>query len=123
MLTLTGSEQGQVVAVCHQWGLAPAPIFAIIEAEGGSAYHLIKAVQCSEPTITTFIKALDVACRSYVHALSDEAMATGLVRVAVMARLQRRWAPLGVDNDPKNLNANWLTNVLSQWEKREPVSV
>lgn len=122
MAVLSPSENGTVRAICHEWGLDPNPILAIIEAEGGSARHLITAVQCSIPEIKTFDKAVDVACRSYVHAMSDVIKREELLRNTVVGLLASRWAPPNAENDPTNLNPNWGPNVLSLWRRRDPVS-
>lgn len=34
--------------------------------------------------------------------------------------MQSRWAPIGAENDPKNLNANWAPNVRSLLKKIAP---
>jgi hypothetical protein len=34
--------------------------------------------------------------------------------------MQRRWAPIGAENDPNNLNANWAPNVRYYLQRQYP---
>jgi hypothetical protein len=34
--------------------------------------------------------------------------------------LASRWAPVGVTNDPTQLNANWDDNVEKSWKRNDP---
>jgi hypothetical protein len=36
--------------------------------------------------------------------------------------LAARWAPVGVENDPTNLNANWAGNVIALYSKRSELA-
>lgn len=101
-----------VRAVAAHFGLDAALVQAVVTAEG----NILKAVQCSLPMVTTRAKALDVLCRSCVHALSDYVKSGGESRQdEFLAFWARRWAPQGATNDPHNLNANWATNVDRLW--------
>lgn len=117
---LSPSETGTVRSVCHEWGLNPDPILAMIDAEGGTAATFIRAVKCSIPEVNRFDKAVDIACRSFVHAMSDMVTSEPDLRINAVLRLKARWAPDHVDNDPKELNQNWGRNVLARWESRDP---
>lgn len=110
-------------------------LLAMIRAEGGQR-AFIKAVQCSRPEVKDFAVALAIACKTVRNRVLDfEARGLGAVFVpirstrpdpwtgeanprrlalsdAFLAFLAARWAPIGVANDPTNLNANWLGNVL-----------
>ena len=98
-----------VARVAARFGIDPALIQAVVQAEG----NILKAVQCSLPSVQTREAALEVTCRSAVHALSDYVKAhAGPEFVAFWAA---RWAPVGVANDPHGLNAHWPTNVLKGW--------
>jgi hypothetical protein len=99
-----------VRAVAKQFGLDPRLLQAVVNAEG----NIVKAVQCSIPSVTTREKALDVTCRSAVHAMSDFLHERGL-QAAFVEFWQKRWAPNGATNDPTQLNANWSTNVKKLW--------
>lgn len=93
------------------FGVDPALIQAVIAAEG----NILKAVQCSIPSIDTREKALEVTCRSANHAQSAYVSthdAAGFV--AFWASI---WAPTGAKNDPHDLNRNWPLNVLRMWKK------
>lgn len=100
-----------VAVYAKHWGLDPALIQAVVQAEG----NIVKAVQCSVPTVETRAEALDVLCRSCAHALCDFAKrdhAADFVQFWA-----QRWAPVGAGNDPTALNANWPVNVLALWLK------
>lgn len=92
-----------------QFGVDETLIQAVCNAEG----DIVKAVQCSIPSVTTRSQALDVLCRSAVHALSDYVKANDAA--AFVAFWGARWAPIGAANDPTSLNANWIPNVTKIW--------
>lgn len=94
------------------FGVDAALIQAVVNAEG----DIVRAVQCSLPSVHTREKALDVLCRSAVHAMSDWIKGGGEDRQdAFIAFWAQRWAPAGASNDPTDLNANWSTNVDRLW--------
>lgn len=100
-----------VQAAAAQFGLDPHLIQAVVNAEG----NILKAVQCSLPSVTTRAQALDVTCRSAVHAMSDYLKADPTRRGDFIRFWGQRWAPVGATNDPSNLNANWTHNVSRGW--------
>jgi hypothetical protein len=90
-------------------GLDPRLVQAVVRAEG----DIVRAVQCSYPSVTTRAKALDILCRSAVHAMSDfieRGQAEDFVSF-----WGARWAPVNVANDPAHLNENWNRNVFKLW--------
>lgn len=91
------------------WGLPPALLQAVVDAEGGLP-ALVKAVQCSIPDIVDIGPALDITCRSLVHRLADFLLDERDLRVEFLNYFGTKWAPVGVANDPQNLNANWARN-------------
>ncbi len=88
---------------------------AMVSAEGGTNHTTVRAVQLSIPSIVTVPDALDVFCRSAAHAALDFIAADQTRAQQFVALLASRWAPIGVANDPHNLNKNWPVSVLSQW--------
>lgn len=98
-----------VKAIAREFGIDAGLIQAVVTAEG----NILKAVQCGVPSITTREQAIRITCRSAVHAFSD------FVKLGNAGSFVdywgSRWAPLGVDNDPTNLNANWAKNVRRLW--------
>lgn len=87
----------------------PTLLAAVEQAEG----HIVKAVQCSYPSVTTRTEALSITARSAVHAAFDylaQQGSSGFVRF-----WQQRWAPEGATNDPTGLNGNWAGNVERLW--------
>lgn len=107
-----------VATAARQWGLNAALLQAVVTAEGGGD-HIIRAVQCSLPSVTTREKALEVLCRSCVHAMRDYIDA-GEAQRAFVQFWAARWAPRGAANDPTDLNANWARNVLALWGAHPP---
>lgn len=87
---------------------------AVVLAEG----NIVKAVQCSIPSIVNEEDALDVLARSAAHALVDFVVQSGL-KQSFSNYWSRRWAPVGADNDPTSLNKNWPGNVARAWS--EPI--
>lgn len=94
------------------FGVDAALVQAVMQAEGGQA-ALIRAVQCSLPSVQTFTEAVDVVCRSAAHAMSD--YIKGSDPLAFVRFWGQRWAPVGAANDPMNQNANWVGNVEKVW--------
>jgi hypothetical protein len=109
---------------------------AIVQAEGGER-AFIKAVQCSFPATQTFEEALARTCKTIRNRVIDflqrdvgplyrtapaalrdpwtgEATPRRLVFTETFIEfLGARWAPIGADNDPTNLNKHWVPNVLT----------
>jgi len=100
-----------VLKMAKHFGLDPTLAQAVVKAEG----NILKAVQCSVPTVTTREQALDVLCRSAVHALSDYVKANPDRINEFVAFWGARWAPEGAANDPQGLNAHWVKNVQLLW--------
>jgi hypothetical protein len=92
------------------FGVDPALVQAVYQAEGGTEHAILTAVQCSIPSVQTFEKAIEVVCRSAVHAMSDYVKAHD--PAAFVESWAKRWAPRGVANDPTNRPSNvkrlWL---------------
>jgi peptidoglycan DL-endopeptidase CwlO len=101
------------------FGVNPSLVQAVMNAEGGPD-ALIRAVNCSLRDVTTLQGALEVTCRTIAHRLSDYVLERR-VGADFVAFLGQRWAPLGAENDPNNLNANWVPNVLKFWEPPAPI--
>ena len=100
-----------VLVVARGFGLDPLLLQAVVNAEG----DIVRAVQCSLPSVTTREVALQVAARSAVHAMCDWIKVDRSRRDAFVAFWAARWAPSGAANDPNNLNANWPANVGRLW--------
>lgn len=97
--------------IAKRFGVDAALIQAVIQAEG----NIVKAVQCSVPSVTTREEAIEITCRSAAHAMSDflkQSNPAGFVSFWAA-----RWAPVGAKNDPTSLNANWPKNVLKLWQQ------
>lgn len=101
-----------VAAVARFFGAPSEVLQAVVNAEG----NILRAVQCSLPSVQTREKALEVLARSYVHAISDYVKHRNEGQ-AFIAFWAQRWAPEGAANDPTHLNSNWVGNVtkLSGW--------
>lgn len=101
-----------VLTVCATFTSAPSfaqLVQAIVTAEG----NIVKAVQCSDASVTTREEAIRVVCRSVIHRMSDwikEDHPREFVNY-----MGSKWAPVGATNDPTNLNQNWPNNVAHGW--------
>lgn len=104
-----------VQEIASQFSNAPSFVRfvqAIVNAEGpGQA--IVKAVQCSDGSVTTREKAIEVVCRSAVHRAFDYLHDTHPNEFA--GYMGSFWAPVGVANDPKGLNRFWPNNVAKFW--------
>jgi hypothetical protein len=101
-----------VASIAKHFGVDPALIQAVVQAEG----NILRAVQSSIPTVTTRQQAIEITCRSAVHAMSDFVKAEHAPDY--VKAWGERWAPVGVSNDPNHLNKNWSANVLKLWTTR-----
>lgn len=101
-----------VLLAARRFGIDSALIQSVVNAEG----DILKAVRCSLPETPDRAKALDITCRSAVHAMSDY-IRTHDAEPFVYA-WAAKWAPVGADNDPTSLNANWPKNVVKIWLKK-----
>jgi hypothetical protein len=101
-----------VKLVAVRWGLPPEWVQAVVLAEG-DGHAFVRAVQCSVPTVQNRAQALEVLCRSLTHRSADWAATAGLSEglSAFWSYFASKWCPVGADNDPHGLNANWLPNV------------
>lgn len=103
-----------ILRIAKKFGIDAALIQAVVNAEG----NIVKAVQCSLPNVTTREEALEITCRSAIHAMSD------FVKIGdpggFVQFWANRWAPRGVKNDPTDLNKNWPVNVLKAWTPPAP---
>ena len=84
-------------------------IQAMIKAEGGEK-AFIRAVQISIPSVKTFEQAKEVAINTLTHLTWEYAVKDGYE--GFVGYLGSIWAPIGAENDPTNLNKNWIPNVL-----------
>lgn len=98
-----------VKRIAKRFGVDPVLIQAVVRAEA----NILKAVQCSIPSVTTREEALEITCRSAAHALSDYVKTND--PEGFVAFWGARWAPRGAQNDPTDLNKNWPVNVLKLW--------
>lgn len=103
--------------IAAQMGSDPTCIQAVELQEG----NILRAVQCSLPTVQTREKALEVTCRSANNALWRFLAARNL-QGEFIAEWGKKWAPLGVANDPTNLNKNWVPGVRALWQKLREAS-
>lgn len=101
-----------VAHAARHFGVDAALIQAVVNAEG----DIIKAIKLDPPRVITREEALWITCRSAVHAMSDFLREHG-DRSAFVDFWAARWAPVGAENDPKNLNTNWPRNVKAIWIK------
>lgn len=91
---------------------APAELIQAVERAEG---NILKAVQCSIPSVATREEALEITCRSATRALFDFVKQGGSGEAAFVDFWAKRWAPVGATNDPTRLNKNWPLNVKKFW--------
>lgn len=85
-------------------------IDAMTRAEGGQD-AMVRAVRCSM-ACADYAEARRIAANTIAHAAVDFVIGEHGFQTFVRF-LGNRWAPVGATNDPTNLNANWVTNVLA----------
>lgn len=99
-----------VITTAKRWGLDPKLLQAVVHAEG----DILKAVQKSLPKTQTRQDALEITCRSCVHAMRDFLVEYHFGQTFV-TYWGHRWCPPNAANDPRGLNGNWVRNVALDW--------
>lgn len=106
-----------VIKYAKKYYIDPNFLQSIVNAEK----NLIKAVQCSYPEVKTLDEAFDITCHSIIHRLTEfnfkNLFQDKMLSKEFVEYFGSFWAPIGVKNDPKNLNKNWVPNVLKLWGK------
>lgn len=100
----------EIRGVAAHFGVDPKLLAAVVQAEG----NILRAVQCSVPSCQTREKALEITCRSMVHAMRDY-ITEQQQNADFVEFWAKRWAPIKAANDPTNLNQNWAKNVRQLW--------
>jgi len=102
-----------VRGVAQYWGLDQVLVQAVVNAEG----NIVRAVQCSIPSVQTRDDALRVLCRSITHAMSDyvKVVKVNATPADFVEFFGHRWAPPNATNDPNHLNDHWIPNVVKLW--------
>lgn len=101
--------EADVQGMAARFGVDARLLQAIMQAEG----DIIKAVQCSIPSVVTRDKALEVTARSIVHRMTEYVRAHD--PDAYVDYLASKWAPINATNDPQGKNKNWPHNVRVGW--------
>lgn len=108
-----------VRGICQSY--TPAQSFAqLVQAIVTSEGDIVKAVQCSDDSIKTREQAIRVVCRSAIHRMTDWVQQDHPHEF--VAYMGSKWAPVGAENDPHSLNANWVPNVSKLWVGTEATS-
>lgn len=119
--TLTVEQQEAIILHAAAEIGVPAPFLAAIRiAENGGPGREFGVLS---DAATTFDAQARVAAQSirnnqYRFVLATQAWPTneaGAFSEAFVRAMAQRWAPVGADNDPNNLNAHWVTNVLAAY--------
>ena len=84
-------------------------IDAMVIAEGGPSAFL-RAVRISVPSCADVVAARAIAANTIAHLAFDWTYEVN--KVDFVKLLGARWAPVDAPNDPSDLNANWIPNVL-----------
>lgn len=99
-----------------KYGVNPYFMAAIRQAENGGPGREFGVVSVDAPT---YDEQLRIACLTVAHrmALYPGCAHSRQNGVSIMSEnfiqwFAHIWAPLGVGNDPHNLNANWPSNVV-----------
>lgn len=98
-----------VARISKYFGIDAALIQAVVRQEG----DILKAVRCSIPECRDREQALEITCRSAIHAMSDYVKEHDAP--SFIAQWAAKWAPRHVANDPRDLNKNWPIGVLKMW--------
>jgi len=101
-----------VRAIANHFGLPPAFVQAVMEAEGGS-HALVRAVQRTKPQVKSLAQALDVVCRGVVQALAEWTLDTTR-QGEFIHYLGLRMVPAG---SPEDASDTWARTVEARYER------
>ena len=110
-------EQQDIIRIAAEIGVPAAFLAAIRIAENGGDGRQFGVLSESADTYEAQarIAALSIRNNQWRHVLRFKEWpvdGTGLLSEGFVKFMQSRWAPIGADNDPNGLNANWSRNVL-----------
>lgn len=88
--------------------------------------NIAEAIKVAENDPSRFgVRSVKVKSREEAQRVLDNSVRNNLKRWEKAGRpgkfvdfMQKRWAPLNADNDPKGLNRNWSKNVRAALRKR-----
>lgn len=119
-------EVEKIERVAHSLGIDPLFVAAIRKAEGGRDGREFGVLSVPAPdynsqlriccnTVKNFLAAYDTNPFSVI--MSKGAIKRLIYSGNFIASFARKWAPIGAENDPRNLNRNWFTNVTNWYSK------
>ena len=114
--TLPEHEQQAILQMAAEVGVPATFLAAIRIAENGRAGREFGVLSEAADTYDAQcrIAALSIRNNQWRHVLRFREWpvdATGFLSEGFVKFMQSRWAPIGADNDPNGLNANWSRNV------------
>jgi len=115
------SEWPQIEPVARDYGLDPYLIAAIRVSEAGRAGREYGVMLTAADDYNKQLEACCRIIRNYMLDYTRNPFTKLGKRIAYGDRfigyIQRRYCPVGADNDPSNLNSNWFKNVWSLYKK------
>ena len=113
---LPEAEQAQILLTAAEIGVPATFLAAIRIAENGRAGREFGVLSEAADTYEAQarIAALSIRNNQWRHVLRFKEWpvdGTGFLSEGFVKFMQSRWAPIGADNDPNGLNANWSRNV------------
>lgn len=121
------SEETAVIKmVASEHGVDPLFVAAVRKAENGGPGREFGVVSRSAPSYEEQCATTAKTIRNQLvlfnrNPLVKQNSRGGVGRLCYsmnfIAAFQKVWAPVGVDNDPHNLNSNWYTNVLEYYNR------
>jgi len=125
-------EQAAILALASKYGVDPAAVAALRIAENGRPgreFGVLSVQTGGDPTKpptdpgSTFYAQCTVACQSLKSQVQRQRAAgaetfdsAGRLTYEFWEAWQKRWAPIGAQNDPSGLNRNWLANAWGAYE-------
>lgn len=121
---LPPQEQAVIFRVAAEVGVPATLLAALRLAENGGAGREFGVLSEDAATYEAQARIAAVSLRNNLlrfvggkDAVKQAIDATtGLACAAFVEFMGRRWAPVGAENDPHNLNANWTGNVKRAYE-------
>jgi hypothetical protein len=108
-------EWPKIQAAAHEYAVSPYFVAAIRHTENGAPGREFGVLSVSAPT---YEDQLRVTCLTVSHRMrlfipAPHDPLSGLF----IQYFANCWAPVGVENDPDNLNVNWFTNCRASYQK------
>ncbi len=113
-------EYGPQTKAAPQRFLAPLMRKAVVSAEGNYKNYGVKSQESKDPNenYRTMSRSVDNNIDRFMTGVQSNDNYDNSGTPRFIDFMQQRWAPIGAENDPNNLNPNWAPNVRKSLQRQ-----